>query len=593
MPYGDAIYLLLAIVLFSSWPTEGNPFHLDHQLALWCAKEVAFVLGSVLSLRKAWSATSFLRRQSLLKAVAFISFAADVILFGLPSLLVHYGLKDPFLLESAGILLFLHYFVIIWLVSGFYEHRAPLSNLSLFQYLSAHLRLLLPFLLPWFVVNFLFEIIELTFHPPHTVYYELAYFSTFVFALSLFVPPFVAKLWDCRPLPESNLRRLISEYLAREKVRLQEILLWEAFGGRLLTAGVIGIVPRFRYLLISPALLAALEEAEVLSVVAHEVGHLKRKHMFWLVVFFLLFSFLIYLALSPGFFALLAYFPKPELLAEDFFLPEAIFSLGLILLVLVYFRFLFGFFIRNFERQADLYCLESLGTAEGLIRSLKKIAALSGHTEDVPSWHHYSIRERIDFLRKASSDPRLIQRHHRKVRLALLVYFLMVSLVCFSLARLPQDELRHRAELNLLLGQFKKEALLSNDAEDFKMLASLYYELGREALALKWYQKALELEPQDSELMNNLAWLLATAKDKKLRDPKRALELALKAVSLRPIATYLDTLAEAFWANGQREKACLYSILALARAQEDPLYYPNQDYYQRQKERFCHAQGKP
>ena len=42
-------------------------------------------------------------------------------------------------------------------------------------------------------------------------------------------------------------------------------------------------------------------------------------------------------------------------------------------------------------------------------------------------------------------------------------------------------------------------------------------------------EKALELRPDDSGVLNNLAWLLATSPDDDLRDGKRAIELAVKA----------------------------------------------------------------
>lgn len=42
-------------------------------------------------------------------------------------------------------------------------------------------------------------------------------------------------------------------------------------------------------------------------------------------------------------------------------------------------------------------------------------------------------------------------------------------------------------------------------------------------------EKALELKPDDTGVLNNLAWLLATSPEESLRDGKRAIELALKA----------------------------------------------------------------
>ena len=64
--------------------------------------------------------------------------------------------------------------------------------------------------------------------------------------------------------------------------------------------------------------------------------------------------------------------------------------------------------------------------------------------------------------------------------------------------------------------------------------------------------------------MNNLAWLLATSRDASLRDPERALELALRARTLaakpdaasdREHAAVLDTLAAAQAAAGRFSEA--------------------------------------
>jgi tetratricopeptide (TPR) repeat protein len=52
--------------------------------------------------------------------------------------------------------------------------------------------------------------------------------------------------------------------------------------------------------------------------------------------------------------------------------------------------------------------------------------------------------------------------------------------------------------------------------------------------ALEVIQKAHTRAPDDPSLNNDLAWMLATWPDVKLRDPKRAVELAKKAVQLMP-----------------------------------------------------------
>ena len=49
----------------------------------------------------------------------------------------------------------------------------------------------------------------------------------------------------------------------------------------------------------------------------------------------------------------------------------------------------------------------------------------------------------------------------------------------------------------------------------------LLLNIGRQAEAIENYGKALEIEPDDSGVLNNLAWLLATSPNAKLRDGER------------------------------------------------------------------------
>lgn len=75
--------------------------------------------------------------------------------------------------------------------------------------------------------------------------------------------------------------------------------------------------------------------------------------------------------------------------------------------------------------------------------------------------------------------------------------------------------------------------------------------------ALTDYQKALEFNPKDASIHNNLAWLYATAKDEKFQDKLKALEDAVKAAELsnEKNAEILDTLARVYFINGKINEA--------------------------------------
>ena len=89
--------------------------------------------------------------------------------------------------------------------------------------------------------------------------------------------------------------------------------------------------------------------------------------------------------------------------------------------------------------------------------------------------------------------------------------------------------------------------------------------IGDHPAALADLEKALALEPADSGVLNNLAWLLATSPDDDLRDGKRAIDLATKACEETEWkeAHIVSTLAAAYAETGDFENARKYSKQAV------------------------------
>jgi tetratricopeptide (TPR) repeat protein/cell division septation protein DedD len=90
---------------------------------------------------------------------------------------------------------------------------------------------------------------------------------------------------------------------------------------------------------------------------------------------------------------------------------------------------------------------------------------------------------------------------------------------------------------------------------------------GDHAGALEDYIQALKVNPDYIEVFNNIAWILATSQDERLRDGQRSVALAEKALAHTTEVNFLGTLAAAYAEAGRYDEAVamenrLVSILA-------------------------------
>lgn len=92
-----------------------------------------------------------------------------------------------------------------------------------------------------------------------------------------------------------------------------------------------------------------------------------------------------------------------------------------------------------------------------------------------------------------------------------------------------------------------------------------YLSIGEHKQAIEDYDRALALAPEDSTVLNNLAWVLCTSPIDELRNGERALELAQRACEVTDYeqAHILSTLAAAYAELGDFEKAREWSTKAV------------------------------
>jgi hypothetical protein len=248
--------------------------------------------------------------------------------------------------------------------------------------------------------------------------------------LALFLPALLRNVWDTSTLPPGVQRDLLLSVASRAGFRARALLAWNT-GNLMANAAIVGLGPHTRIVLFSDSLLSQLEGPELAAVFAHEIGHAVRRHV------------LIFVAWAAAFFLI------SDLVANHLFADSTWHSGVFVLAAVVAWLLAFGYMSRRFELEADLFCLDLLGDATGLIRALEKIG---GRFRDVASWRHFSTAERVRFLESAAADPsvgaRLRGGLRRWTRVGVALLVVTAALQAWALGRsFPEDRLR--ADLRL------------------------------------------------------------------------------------------------------------------------------------------------
>lgn len=327
-----------------------------------------------------------------------------------------------------------------------YQYTSYMASSSSYQrshvdaraYTSQQLRMLIPFALPFILFMGFLDVVQFILpekwqtllfdEENHTGILIFTLLSLLVMGIILLVlPMFIQKIWSTVPMEDSPLKTRLEKLCRKAHFSCAGIMIWTTMN-HALTAAIIGVIPRFRYVMFTGRLIRELPEESIEGILAHEIGHSYRKHLlilpciiFGMVILAGLFSLIGSDAIDRIFG--LEEILYPNTLAWNILYPFCLF-VPYAVLIAVYFRYVFGYFSRLFERQADLHVYELGLSPIHLIQALDYLGTATGNTHSQPNWHHFSIQERIDFLNACERNPALIEQHHNRVKKALLGYAL-------------------------------------------------------------------------------------------------------------------------------------------------------------------------
>ncbi|MGF1580937.1 MAG: M48 family metallopeptidase [Gemmataceae bacterium] len=244
-------------------------------------------------------------------------------------------------------------------------------------------------------------------------------------------------LLNLKPLPPGELRDRLEAQARRLDFRFANILVWHTHNN-IGTALLTGPLPLFRYVVLTDRLMENMDVDEIEGVFAHEVGHVKYRHMVFYLVF--LFGSLVLLSALGGMLldSLDRILPKEAIAAfahehlpwPDYWLASLgwVLAVGLGLVMLGYIFVVFGWLSRMCERQADLYACQHVSYSS-FLSALERVALMNGMKRTRWTWRHGSIAQRVNFLEGVLRNPRAASRYHRdtaKVRWSLLVILVFV-----------------------------------------------------------------------------------------------------------------------------------------------------------------------
>jgi len=467
---------------------------------------------------------------------------------------------------------------------------------SRLSFIVSYARMELTILAPWVIVLGITDVFHVNSFIEQKPMLIVPYSALFFTMLGIFMPLLARMMWNCKSLPDGPLRSRIEKICNELDVGVRDILEWPLLGGSLLNAGIMGPVRRFRYLLITPALAEMLTPDELDGVIAHEAGHAKYHHFnYYLLVFFgfacLALTFLTLAEYGSSF--LIVMLPEYFSFLSNENILQAVMAVGLVAILIFYFRVMFGAVSRAFERQADGFVIEATRRPDIIIAALERIGLISDDVREAPSWHHGSIAERVSFLINAGKNSRLLKAHKSQVRRIKLALIIGIALAAATAEGILSDGFRNEVvnvykalaasqSVEQIEHKFRTKADQYEITKLFR-LADGYQANKMFDEAVRTYNEILFIKPDNYTAMNNLAWLYATSEDPKLYKPERALALAEIAVKLSPEAHILDTYAEALYRTRNVEGALAAINIAIAKKPA------NMKYYLSQKKKFMNA----
>ena len=240
----------------------------------------------------------------------------------------------------------------------------------------------------------------------------------FLFTLFImYISPYVLEPLFNKFVPVENeeLSFALTKLMSKIGIKVSKVLKMDASKRTKHTNAYFSGIGNVKRIVLFDTLLEKMSQDEILSVVAHEGGHWKKKHIIKNIFLFeilALIFFYIAFNLVDNNMLLNVFGVNAGIGTEAIYLfPVKIFLLNFLFGIVMFpITPLFYSLSRKFERQADKFAVELIGTPDFLVEALIKLSAdnLSNlHPHPLYAAFHYShpgVQKRIKYLKSFSKD---------------------------------------------------------------------------------------------------------------------------------------------------------------------------------------------
>lgn len=255
--------------------------------------------------------------------------------------------------------------------------------------------------------------------------------------------PFIfTMIWETRPLSDPQLLNDLTDVCRTSGVAVTRMRVWKT-GNQIANAAVTGLLPGFRIVLLTDALLKYFTPEEVTAIVRHEAGHIKLLHL-PLKIFFVMLP-MVALILDQTHAQGVHQWIATAIGEHGIFHFSAaqVAQVLIAILFVVYLFIVLRWLNHRLEHEADLFAAMELQRSTShefndLTQSaLRKLGVIAPQQLNQSTFLHPSITARIALLESARQDHSIGQKFQRSLRrrnaMILVPWMVLLLIAAFAL----------------------------------------------------------------------------------------------------------------------------------------------------------------